>query len=154
LRNCAATRKPSKQRSKRRNGKLVLNGRSQRGRRLAELIRAYAQGLDLDDEYIAGLVKSTSSIALEAEGLEEKSERGETIDHFAFARLINTRERNLEKLRVMRAKAQAPAQPAGARTGPSPLALHLQAMHAASLARRKAAQGTAGAAPGAKGPRD
>jgi hypothetical protein len=133
---------PKMQGTRRRNGRLITNGRTRRGRRLAELIRSYSFGLDLEDEQIAGLVKSTASIALEAEGLEEKSERGETIDHFAFARLVNTRERNLQKLRAMR--AQPPPQPAGARAEPSALALHL-----AEMMKRKAERARRGAETGA-----
>jgi hypothetical protein len=144
-------------RSKRANGKLFkIDMRSQRGRRLTELIAAYSFGLDLEDEMTAGLVKSTASIALEAEGLEEKSERGETIDNFAFARLINTRERNLQKLRVMRqaqVKAQAPAQGAPSEASAT-LARYLMAMAAREKAKKaeRAKRAASGAAPGGGAP--
>jgi hypothetical protein len=105
--------KPSlkQQRSRRSNGKLSIDMRSRRGRRLQELIRAYGRELDLEDERTAGLVTSTANIAVEAEQLEDASGRGKSVDLELFNRLVNTRERNLEKLEAMRAEARARARP-------------------------------------------
>jgi hypothetical protein len=99
---------PKQQRTQRGNGKLILNGRTARGRRLAELVKAYATGLPLEDEHSRGLVRSTAGVALEIERLEGACERGEVIDHLALTRMVGLRERNLEKLEALRVRARPP----------------------------------------------
>jgi hypothetical protein len=98
-------------RSKRANGKLALSGLTARGRRLRELIRIYSAGLDPEDEKAAALVRSTASIALKVEQLEDANDAGEPIDALAFNRLVNTRERNLRRLAEMRRQASPPGAP-------------------------------------------
>jgi hypothetical protein len=126
-RNCRANArrlpvkpKPWPPRTKRGNGKLGIDGRSTRGRRLHELIRAYGRELDLEDERTAGLVTSTANLAVEAERLEDASMRGKSVDLELLNRLINTRERNLEKLEAMRTGARAQAGPSLAGNAPGP----------------------------------
>jgi hypothetical protein len=120
----------AKQRTKRANGRLVLDGRSARGRRLKELIQIYSVGLSLEDGRIAGLVKSTASIAYAAEQLEDAIDRGEVVNHFALVRLVNTRERNLTKLKELKAQAQPAPSPIAKGPGgwSSPLQQHLHLM--------------------------
>jgi hypothetical protein len=103
---------PAQQRSKRANGVLALSGNSARGRRLRELVRIYSTGVDPDDEKAAALVRSTASIALKVEQLEDASDAGEPIDALAFNRLVNTRERNLRRLNELRRLAAPPGAPA------------------------------------------
>jgi hypothetical protein len=102
----AAKRADAKRnRSKRANGKLFnVDARSSRGRRLTELIAAYSIDHDLKDERTAGLIKTTAAIAIQIEAMEHAIDRGDPIDNFAFARLVNTRERNLSRLREMKAQ--------------------------------------------------
>jgi hypothetical protein len=97
---------PKRQRSRRRNGRLVLDRRTARGRRLAELVEAYSTGANLQDERTLGLIKSTAAIAIEVEAMEDKIDRGETVDHAVFTKLVDARECNLERLRALRAQAQ------------------------------------------------
>jgi hypothetical protein len=130
-----ARKKKPEARSRRSNGKLILNGRTRAGRRLNDLISAFSIGIDMQDEEARAAVVSTARLALKAEDLGDKLDLGEG-DPAVYATLVNTRDRGFARLRELRAKATAHAQPqpAGARVGPSPLALHLQEM-----ARRKAA---------------
>jgi hypothetical protein len=118
--------KPSRQQSKRANGRVVVSGRSAEGRRLRELIRAYRSGLPFEDERTSGLIRSTASIAIEIEKLEDAAGRGEIVNHFALARLVNTRERNLRRLEEMKARG-APERlaPAGRHGWSSELRRHL-----------------------------
>ena len=118
----------AKQRTKRANGRLVLDGRSARGRRLKELIQIYSVGLSLEDGRIAGLVKSTASIAYAAEQLEDAIDRGEVVNHFALARLVNTRERILTKLKEMKAQARPAEHEPGLGGWSSPLQRHFHFM--------------------------
>jgi hypothetical protein len=103
---------PKKQRSRRRNGQIVLDGRSAKGRRIRELTEAYSMGLPLDDETARGLVASTARLQIEIETLEDKIDRKQPVDHDVYTKLINTRERGLERLREMRTQARPSTEPA------------------------------------------
>jgi hypothetical protein len=107
MRNRAAiVPKPSKQRSKRTNGKLVLDGRSARGRRLNDLIQAFSIGIDMSDEEARAAVVSTARLALAAEDLGDMLDHGEG-DRGEYATLVNARDRGLMRLREMRAQARS-----------------------------------------------
>jgi hypothetical protein len=103
--------KPSvkQQRTRRANGRLVADGRSARGRRARELLDAYSTGADPANEQMTGLIRSAVSLQIEIEGLEDKIDRSQAVDHFAFARLVNSRERVLRKLSELKAEARAGA---------------------------------------------
>jgi hypothetical protein len=107
-RNSAPKPRIPAQRSKRANGKLAISGNSARGRRLRELIRIYSEGLDPEDEKAAALVRSTASVALKAEQLEDALDAGEPVDEAALARLIRLRENNLSRLAAKKAEASPP----------------------------------------------
>jgi hypothetical protein len=131
LRNrAAATLKPlpKKQRTKKANGRLVLNGRSYRGRRTKELVEIYGVGVDLADAQMAGLVKSTAVIAFQVEQLEDASERGELIDLELLNRLVNTRERNRVTLKEMRTQVRSHS-PEHATGGPAALTALQRHLH-------------------------
>jgi hypothetical protein len=136
-------------RTKRANGRLILNGRGARGRRQVELVRIYAVGANLDDERQINLIKSAAAMQLAIEGFEDKIDLGQSVDHIVFARLVGARERALTKLaelkapKVVKAKAQ-PGDPSAVH--PSVLALR---EHLAMMARR--AQEERRAAPEAHG---
>jgi hypothetical protein len=101
----ASKRKPA--RTKRGNGRLVVDARTRRGRRLAELIEAYSIGADLGSEEVMALVKSTAALQVEIEtNFEDKVDRRQPIDHDVYTKLLNTRERSLEKLKEMRTRAR------------------------------------------------
>jgi hypothetical protein len=104
---------PSRQRSRRGNGRLV-DGRSGRARRLRELVDAFGSGHDLGDEEIAALVRSTASLQVEIEAIEDQIDRREPIDRSVFATMVNTRERSFARLREMR--TQVRDRPASSRS--------------------------------------
>jgi hypothetical protein len=91
------------------NGKLALGAHTAAGRRLRELVRIYSADIDLTDEKALALARSTASVALKAEAMEDAADRGDAINPTELVRLINLRERNLRKLTAMRAEASPPA---------------------------------------------
>jgi hypothetical protein len=92
-------------RTKRANGRLVVDGRSSRGRRLAELTEAYSIGLP-DDETARGLVASVARLQVEIEAIEDKIDRKQPVDHEVFTKMLNTRQRSFEQIRECKAQAR------------------------------------------------
>jgi hypothetical protein len=140
-RQATTPRKPEF-RTRRGNGRLVLDGRSARGRRLHELIAAYGIGHDLSDERATGLIKSTATLQVEIEAMEDARDRREPVDLDLFVKLINSRQRGFEQLKELKAEARAPAQSATTSTSSSllPLQRHLHFLvwarpHKASYAK-------------------
>jgi hypothetical protein len=101
---------PAAQKSRRANGKLIANGHTARGRRERELLREHSRGFEGElDERTMSLIRSTVTVGLELEALEDKAARGEAIDTLALNRLANTYRRNLQKLADMRRELSPPA---------------------------------------------
>jgi hypothetical protein len=103
-------RKKPKARSRRANGRLLLDGRTRRGRRLAELIAAFGSGHNLSDEETVALIRSSASLQVEIEALEDKIDHCKPVDHDMLTKLINTRDRSFERLKEMRTQARSPAE--------------------------------------------
>jgi hypothetical protein len=130
-RNRRAVTPKSPQRSRRANGRLAVDGRSARGRRIKELCEAFGIGANMQDAQIAGLVRSTAALAVEVEDCEDALDRGEPVDRSVYAKLINSRERALRKLSEMKAAARAGvlSSAKGQSGWSSPLQRHLHFMH-------------------------
>jgi hypothetical protein len=101
---------PKRQRSRRRNGKLVADGRSATARRLRELIEDFGFNIDLASEEARAAVVSTARLAVEAEDLGDANDRararGEPVDGSQYATLVNARDRGFARLKELRAQAR------------------------------------------------
>jgi hypothetical protein len=132
----AAASLPAAQRTRRANGKLVANGNSARGRRERELLREYSRGFEGElDERTMSLIRSTVTVCLELEALEDKGARGEVIDTLALNRLVNTHRRSLQRLEAMRRELSPPAT-TGALAPDAAAALKRLRQHLERLARQ------------------
>jgi hypothetical protein len=91
----------------RRYKRVALDGRSASGRRHRELLRELGAGLDhRQDEATRSLIRSTASLQLRMEAVQDKSDRGETIDAAALSQLTDTWRRNLRQLGQLQRGAQ------------------------------------------------
>jgi hypothetical protein len=89
-------------RANRRNG---IDGRSAEARRLRDLVEAYGEGLDAEDERIRALIRDAATAGVKIEM------QGDKLAHLEFVRLCGVRRRNLEKLAAMKVRA-SPLPPA------------------------------------------
>jgi hypothetical protein len=101
---------------------VALDGRSASGRRHRELLRELGAGLDYQqDEAIRSLIRSTASLQLRMEAVQDKSDRGEMIDVAALSQLTDTWRRNLRQLGQLRRGAQpSPAVAPGGKRSVGP----------------------------------